>query len=298
MCESEKNERKEGLFARISIIGVSVVAGVALLIALGSFLSNQNSFSGSFSLALKALVEATESEVSSIYQADSLAVQVQYLERIGELYRQASNSDLFILLYTFLSSVLLVVCLNLIKKGQDAQNCLQDSYDKLRESQHRLQESHDKLRENRLGLQEDFRKLQNNLDDKYTAFDKSMNVIEQRLSSLNTQANRTKLTIQDNHNFMQFSYVSQVLSDALASILCYSIAGRNDDMTRFTECIYQVSVWSEQIDFSKLDQTSVGKFTQRLGYVRSVYGEIVDAPEFHKKLINRQFDGIRNSVSK
>jgi hypothetical protein len=173
-----------------------------------------------------------------------LTLRMQYLEKISEMHKQASNNDLFVFMYGFISSVLIGICAYMVKKGQDQLETLSKKYKKID------------------GITDDLLRL---------------NIHE---------------------NSIHFNIISQVLSEALISILSYNISLGNENLTFFKQSLRGVSDLCKRGDFSKINETAVAAFERTIQTIGGVYAsaankEDSEIDETHKKYIKEELDEIQ-----
>jgi hypothetical protein len=231
------------------------VAFFVLIFILFNFYVSQAAFTKSFTSAVSSLTSENDT------------LRMEYLRRIAEMHRQASNLDLFVFLYGFLSSVLIGVSVFMVNKTS--------------------------------GSHKDLEKNQNSMIEQH-------NELDRRINALSNQAGNIEKGLEEKSNYFRFSFISQILSDSLSFILCYSMdEKRNGFIVRFRESVYQVSEWCGTVDFAKIDSICVEKFGQRLGYVKSIYFEVVEdakgktRPEYlkHRSDMDAHFSKIERSLA-
>jgi hypothetical protein len=255
---------------KVFLILTSVVVVIVLILTFLNYFMNNSIFSSNINQLLSTLINGLTPTNDIQIDDEFLHISIKYLERVGDMHRQASNTELFVLLYGFLSSVLIGVSAYLVKKGQE----------NLKE----LASTHEKL------------------SGKY-------GTLKNGYINLYGMAKDISGKLDNNQNYMHFSFVSQVLTDALLMISCYeNIVGtnqekksKNDYIVKFTTSIHQVAQWCKNVDFSKVDKLGRDKFGQRFGYVESTYNKVIKnsttlTSERHKKIILEYFNLIRTSL--
>lgn len=138
-------------------IVIKICLGVSLFIAVGvllvtfvNFFINQEMFITSYKTSLQRFSEkisvlapvngkTTASPNNNLFEPvedknESLTLQLEYLEKLGELHSQTSNRDLFVFIYGFICSVLIGVSTYLITKGEKLHDELKVKYTILNET--------------------------------------------------------------------------------------------------------------------------------------------------------------------
>jgi cell division protein FtsB len=246
-------------FVKVFLLIASATVIIVLVITLVGFFSNQIIFSRNFNNALSALINTTtNTESNSQENVDDseeneddsegesivgempssytlLTLRMEYIERIGEMHRQASNSDLFVFLYSFLSSVLIGVSAYFVKTGQEKQEELSLEYKKLSKENEKIIKQYHEI----------------------------------KLSADNINS-----ALFEAQNRFRFDLISEVLCDTLTMISCYRNSNSdNEYFSTFRENLKQASRWSEDVQFDKIDELNIEKSKQRLGCIEKMFDE-------------------------
>jgi hypothetical protein len=207
---------------------------------------------------------------------------MQYLEKVSGMHKQASNNDLFVFMYGFLSSVLIGVSAYMVKKGQTQLETFTKKYVDLDKTADKIEErlnTHEKSIQTQL---ETFTK-------KCVDLDKTADKIEQRLNI--------------HENSIHLNVISQILSETLMSILSYNISLGNANLTRFRQSLRDVSdLLYKSSKFSERDETAAITFERTLKTIEGVYasaankeGSEIDST--HQGYIKDEFRKIREALT-
>ena len=225
------------------------------------------------------IVSSTTSAVlaDSANADEVLEVRMQYLEKLSELHKQATNRDSFVFLYELLSSVLVGLGAYMIKRGQD----------QLKELSKRSK---------------DINAVADEVKKRLAVQNKTIKALSQKSDDINAAADRVKelLTVQD--NAIELNFVSQVLSDAFISISAYNGYAANENLVHFKQSLNQVARWfNDKIDVSRVDKITISKFGQRLGVVKGLYARAAarddtEIDDVHKRYIYADFKKIEDKL--
>jgi hypothetical protein len=260
------------------------VIGVAALIAAGSliltgfqFFYNQSSFQKEYVQALKVVTESLSSET---YIADDelLTLRMEYMEKLEQMHRQTSSSDLLVFTYDFISSVLILVSATLVKRGEAQIKALKDKAYKIN---------------NRFDIEA--RKLGKDYN--------KLSIIHDRLS---TEANNINQRFEAQEADSTLNSISLTLSSALFWLQSYAIKPNNNSLTRFNMNIKTVAHCFA--DFEPISNHSgiINGFEKILGEVTTLYHylaandkeeEYVDLDVGHRKIIDKCFGKIELKIS-
>jgi len=127
--DSGKLDYTINVIVKIFIISAIMIAVGILIFTFINFTGNQKMFTESFDETLDIFIKDDDDFVS--YTEELLTLRMQYLEKISELHKQASNNDLFVFMYGFLSSVLIGISAYMVKKGQEQLETLSGKYNEI-----------------------------------------------------------------------------------------------------------------------------------------------------------------------
>jgi len=288
-------------FLKVSFVLVLVIAFAILFLVFINILHNQTTFTRTFNESLTILrdsfVEQTtpDSEaltypeyygsVTNVDANDLISLRMQYLERLSEMHRQATSNDLFVFIYGFLSTILIGVSAFFVNKGQTQVENIRTKFNDLN---NKAADVESKI---------------NTVKVQIEGLDKNVNKTSDICAELQRTADSIDSKVSNNENAIFFHFISQVLSDALTSIMCYNAVQDNEYLVQFKRNIHHVSEWCEKVDFTLLDDNIYHKFVQRLGNAKRFYfEEAMEKPgseidDFHRKNITPAFTKIEDRLS-
>lgn len=238
---AKKHRISKGMVLILSIVGV---IGVVILC---TFVYNQFTFSCEF--------RTTATQLRTTSAQNDISLRIYYLDRLAELHRQATSNDLIVLIYGFMSTILISMGVFLINQGQKNVNAIEEKYNELKADYLMLTNKHEKL-------------------------------------------------VKTNKNTVYFHYASQILSDALACIMCYKsipegLEPNNEYLVQFKNNIRHISDLCVVVDFTQLNNYAHRKFLERIYNAEKIYvGDFgIRISSDHQESILRDFTKIKTTLS-
>jgi hypothetical protein len=245
---------------------INIAILISVLIATGSLIFTVVKFCVNENIMLNEMTQTLNTLGDSISNPSHgsnkmVELRMEYLDRISQMHKQASSSDLFVFMYGFLSSVLIGVSAYLIKKGESQVGKIND----------KVNTSVDALK-----------KKADDVDDLIKLNRKNIQGLTDSYASLNADAQKIKIIIDNNKSTIMLNYLLMLLSDSLFMLINYrSSQDQNIEyLVRFNQNIKQL----ENISLLNVNELSsktyIGKLMQMVGNVRTVYEEITEDPKY------------------
>jgi hypothetical protein len=288
----------------IAILVAVFIAAASLVITFIRFFINENTMLDEITQTLNTLGDSISNPSHSSNKMVEL--RMEYLDRISQMHKQASSSDLFVFMYGFLSSVLIGISAYLIKKGESQVNEINDkalgvetSVNEINDKALEVETSVDELR----GKTEKANKSVDELEEKTDKVDKSVIQLKKQAdnlnyliennskdirslidsyNTLNTDTQKVKIIIDNNKSTIMLNYMLMLLSDSLFMLINYRSSQDQDIeyLIRFNQNIKQL----ENISLLNVNELSsktyIGKLMQMVGNVRSVYDLVAEDKSF------------------
>jgi len=225
-----------------------------------------------------------------ILNNELFTLRMEYLERLSELHKQATSRDLFVFIYGFLSSVLIVVSANSAKKGDN----------KLKEIIGLVEKEKAQLEILSTNISANISAISANFSEKQVALEEIARKIETHNNSLLELDDKCAILDKENkklafqENSIRLSFISQRLLEAQTSISNYNTTLKIDVLVQFKRSIWQASNLCDDTDFSIIDEYSRYNYEKRLEEIKELYNDSANKPgtaidEFHKKYIYKDF---------
>jgi cell division protein FtsB len=298
-------------FIKVLII-VAFVIIIGILISLYIYyIKSQDHFSKNFIYVLTLLKESLSCEPKNLDTSEVeniLTLRMQYINKLNEIHIQATSNNLIIFLYGFLSSVLIGTSAYLLKREQDNINNLTKQFDSIDKKNEEIKDEYKKLEEQYNLINncvEELNKKNINISEQYKIINDKAKVIEDKASDIENDINKTVNIVNLYIDKINYQYITQILSDALTSIMCYNIGLVSKNLVQFKRSIHQVSLCliKNEIDLSKIGKLYIDTFLQQLESIKVLYEaaaekEDTEISEFHKKYIYEDFKQIEKALEK
>jgi hypothetical protein len=264
---SNKSQTCEEKTINVTVFFASGTAFGILLVLLVFFFINQATLIGKFKEAVGLYKDVLSPQ--SVNGADITVIptdeillwneKIKYLEQLNVMHKQVSTTDLFVLIYGFLSSVLIGISGYLVKKSECQLKNASDKYVKLKRNTD---------------------ELIHKISDKYIKLEENANELEQKIS------NSDKLFL-----------VSQILSDAITDISTYKHTPEIEYLVRFRQEVTQIVNCINDIKLDEIDRSIILRIEQRFGTIRGLYEETSKDPKkisgVHKSSVQEDFKKIK-----
>jgi predicted PurR-regulated permease PerM len=267
----------------IAILFSVVIAVFSLFFTVVKFWVNEDIMLDEFTQTMD-YVEESISDTS--YKSNKIIeLRMEYLERISQMHKQASSSDLFVFMYGFLSSVLIGISAVLIKRGESQVKEINDKAERIEKKLIDIYPSVDNFEQQSKNLKD---LINNNRDN---------------IKSLKTETQKNQIIIDNNKSTIMINYMLMLITVSLFMLLNYKSSKENEYLVRFKENLKQLENISLHNTHKLSSKTYLGKLSLMVGNVRTVYESITNDPEFscdvdetHQKYIKKYLDNIECSL--
>jgi len=251
---------------KISIVMATIIAIGILILTFIGFFNNQFMFADAFDNILVDFIDTMTNDCMENEEVSNelISIRMQYLERLSSMHRQATERDLFVFMYGFLSSILIGASAYLLKRGERQVTVISEKHSELVQKYEALFNKYEEISE---------------------------------IAEINSEQ------IISHKSTIFLNFISQGLSEALILIATYNHNPETEYLVQFKASIRQVALWCEKVEFEKAEKLIVDKFGQRLGIVIGLYESAADKyveeiTDTHKKHTHKDFEKIRSYFSK
>ena len=267
--EKEGDTRKCTLdnMVKVFLIITCVTVVIVLTLALLSFTISVFRFSIGYGAVLDNIRD------SAVNTESTLDLRLRHLERIGELHGQATNRDLLVFLYAFLSSVLIGVSAYFIKTGHEKQEAI------LKENKQLAIESK-KLKSQIKYMKEEFKE------------------VEGELKSVIENGKIVTTDLSNAKNRFKFNSLTELLSDALVMVAIYHNQEDADSyfIGKFKDTLGEAALLCRSINFDLVDDSNIERMIKRINYLKylckSPFTDDTNLDDYGDNKINTYFKEI------
>jgi len=161
-------------FIKIIIASAIIMAVVMLMFTFVNFSNNQVAFTEGSNFVFNEIKRLTDMIADGASSADvsivkeAISTDIQYMERLGVLYKQSSSNELFTFIYIFLSSILLGVGAYLLSRVESRAEKIKEMHSNLDKNYSDLAKEQNELTKNSEALATKQKKMQSKLTDDYS----------------------------------------------------------------------------------------------------------------------------------